>query len=279
MNNYCYRSLEQKNQTKAESTGWRQTFYYPGGGTYHGYWLNSQHHRFGVKESKKHLIYDGQWSRGKRHGYGMMRRRLEDGTMERIYMGEWYDDMKSGEGKQFYEDGVYYGWWKNNRRHGLGIKWFKNGNIFMGEWQADAYHGLGVMFYANGNRYEGNFARGLKSSEGTFYHNRTGQVQKGMWESDICKVSLMQDEYRNQAEQPTANPIPKLQIANPSDFIRDLFGKYKNQTNKPSKSLQELICLNFNRKMNSYAKLQPKYATTSEIPAFDVYFSSTCKKE
>lgn len=67
-----------------------------------------------------------------------------------------------------------------------------------------------MFFLVNGNRYEGYFARGFKSGEGTFYHVMTGQVQKGMWENDICKVSMLQDEYRNQAETPTKYPIPKV---------------------------------------------------------------------
>lgn len=147
MNHRCYRVCELKNKVKGESTGWRSTFFYPGGGNYRGYWLQSQHHRVGVKESKNNLIYDGQWCRGKRHGHGMMRRRMPDGTMERIYIGQWRDDMKCGEGKHFYANGVYYGWWQCNRRHGLGIMWFTNGNVYLGEWEADAMHGLGVMFY------------------------------------------------------------------------------------------------------------------------------------
>ncbi|KAM7342328.1 MORN repeat-containing protein 3-like [Cochliomyia hominivorax] len=278
MDNSNVRLLQFRNRSKAESNGWRQTFYYPGGGTYHGYWLNSQHHHFGVKESKNHLIYDGEWWKGKRHGFGMMRKRLKDGTMQRIYVGQWKNDLKSGEGKQFYEDAVYYGWWKDNRRHGLGIEWYKNGDIYMGEWQIDVHHGLGVMFYANGNRYEGYFARGYKNGEGTFYHEKTGQIQKGIWENDVCKVSMLQDEYRQQAEQPTPYVLPKLRLANPSEFIRNLFEKYKTQDNKPSKSLEELICLNFTRKLHHLSKLEPKYFTTSKIPLEDLDFSCTCKK-
>jgi len=67
-----------------------------------------------------------------------------------IYSGRWYDDMKCGEGKQFYSDGcVYFGKWIKNRRHGLGIQWYNDGNIYAGEWETDFRHGLGVMFYGS----------------------------------------------------------------------------------------------------------------------------------
>lgn len=71
----------------------------------------------------------------------------------------------------------------------------------------DEFH---FFIIANGNRYEGNFARGFKNGEGTFYHVQTGQIQKGMWLDDVCKVSMIQDEYRQQAERPTEYPIPKV---------------------------------------------------------------------
>lgn len=206
----CFCVCQHKNKVKAESTGWRATFYYPGGGTYCGFWRNSQNHHYGVKEDKNGLIYDGQWKDGKRHGHGTMRKCMANGRMERIYIGEWVEDKKCGEGKRFYDDGIYYGWWKDNRRHGLGMKWYNDRRFYMGEWEADVYHGIGILFYPNNNRYEGYFARGMKNGEGTFFHVHTGQVQKGMWQDDVCKASIMQDHDRNQGDQPTPYPLPRV---------------------------------------------------------------------
>ena len=59
----------------------------------------------------------------------------------------------------------------------------------------------------DGNRYEGFFENGLKEGEGLFYHNKTGQIQKGIWEKNICRTSIMQDEFRQQAPNPTEYPI------------------------------------------------------------------------
>lgn len=51
----------------------------------------------------------------------------------------------------------------------------------------------------------------MKHGEGTFYFCRTGQVQKGIWENDICKFSMIQDdEMRARAENPTSFPIPEV---------------------------------------------------------------------
>ncbi|XP_032596874.1 radial spoke head 1 homolog isoform X3 [Drosophila grimshawi] len=145
------------------STGCRATFYYPGGGSYTGYWLCNKHHGWGTKTTAERsaayyankkqpqgqLIYNGHWAQGKRQGCGsMIRKRGTD--MQTVYTGQWYDDMKCGEGKQFYPDGcVYFGCWLRNRRHGLGIQWYGDGSIYVGEWEADFKHGLGIHFYGN----------------------------------------------------------------------------------------------------------------------------------
>lgn len=206
----CFCVCQHKNKIKAESTGWRAAFYYPGGGEYRGYWLKSQNHHYGIKKDKNGLIYDGQWKNGKRHGHGTMRKCKPNGVMERIYIGEWRDDKKCGEGKRFYDDGIYYGWWKDNRREGLGMKWYNDRRFYMGEWKSDVYHGIGILFYPNNNRYEGNFARGMKNGEGTFFHIHTGQVQKGMWNDDVCKSSMILDYNRNQVDRPTPYPLPRV---------------------------------------------------------------------
>lgn len=50
----------------------------------------------------------------------------------------------------------------------------------------------------------------MKDGEGTFYHVQSGQIQRGIWENDICKVSMIQDEYRQQAKFPSEYPIPQV---------------------------------------------------------------------
>lgn len=41
-----------------------------------------------------------------------------------------------------------------------------------------------------------------------------------MWKNDICKVSMMQDEYRHQADYPTEYPIPKVNYIKVYMFVR-----------------------------------------------------------
>ncbi|XP_030386081.1 MORN repeat-containing protein 3 [Scaptodrosophila lebanonensis] len=275
------------------STGRRATFYYPGGGKYAGYWLCNQHHGWGVKTTAKRtaeyfaykkdpdgqLVYKGDWVEGKRQGIGSMFRK-RGGDFQLIYAGKWYDDMKCGEGKQFYPDGcVYFGNWLRNRRHGLGIQWYGDGGIYLGEWETGFRHGLGVMFYPNGNRYEGHFARGYKNGEGVFYHMHTGQIQKGMWENDNAKVSVMQDEQiRQEGDKPTPYPIPQNSLKYPNEIMRELFQRYKPLGEKPRRRFNDKVCLEFVHKQRHFASFEQRFNSNTGVDLYKDYgFACTCE--
>ncbi|XP_017010175.2 MORN repeat-containing protein 3 [Drosophila takahashii] len=163
------------------------------GGRYQGKWLGMQPHGYGVKQTSSGLCYEGHWQLGQRHGYGTLRRKEPDGSIQRIYVGQWQQDKRSGEGKQFYADGsVYFGQWLKGQRSGQGILWQPDGGVYVGEWLLDKMHGKGVLFTAKGNRYVGQFEGGCKSGLGVFYHGNDGQrIQRGFWSEDICRTSLM----------------------------------------------------------------------------------------
>ncbi|XP_023162370.2 MORN repeat-containing protein 3 [Drosophila hydei] len=274
------------------STGVRSTFVYPNGGTYKGYWLRNECNAWGVKTTAERtasdyaqkkqpegqLKYSGTWSKGKRQGCGsVVRKRGTD--LQAVYNGQWYDDMKCGMGKQFYTDGcVYFGYWVRNRRHGLGIQWFGDGSIYVGEWETDFRHGLGVHFYANGNRYEGHFARGFKNGEGVFYHMHTGQIQKGVWENDNAKTSVVQDEPIIRCnDAPTPYPIPPLHLKYPNEIMCDLFRRYRPMANKPRRRFNDKVSLEFVHHKRQFASFEESVATPTRL---DLYpnsgFVCTC---
>lgn len=109
-----------------------------------------------------------------------------------------------------YRNGVYFGYWRENKRNGIGIHWYNDNSFYLGEWCNDMYNGAGILRQANGNRYEGFWKDNMKHDEGTFYHNHTGQLQKGVWVNDFCKTSIMQDAFRQHVDLPTEYPIKHL---------------------------------------------------------------------
>ena len=47
--------------------------------------------------------YEGLWEQGKRHGVGTMTFTTGDGSIDRVYKGNWNEDHMSGEGKTIWK--------------------------------------------------------------------------------------------------------------------------------------------------------------------------------
>ena len=68
-----------------------------------------------------------------------------------MYVGEWRNNKKNGQGKMTYKDGsVYYGHWKDDKRHGQDCKMtWTNGTIYEGDFEEDVRHGSGKYIWPN----------------------------------------------------------------------------------------------------------------------------------
>ncbi|XP_076160139.1 uncharacterized protein LOC143143112 isoform X4 [Ptiloglossa arizonensis] len=157
-------------------------------------------------------MYEGDWLDGKRHGFGVLSKISENGTLRQRYTGDWVAGKKNGFGRSWYEDGSYYeGDFCQNKRQGYGRIWYCNGDYYEGTWFNNLYDGMGMFVKANGNRYEGQFVKGKKEGRGTFYHIITGQEQRGFWSNDTCTNGTISDLYwRQSAPRPTPYPIPRV---------------------------------------------------------------------
>lgn len=101
-----------------------------------------------------HLLYDGQWKKNKREGFGVL-----------------YD------AKEFYV--TYSGDFKNNRKHGKGTSFFPDGNIsFEGTYLNSRRHGKGIKFSKSGNREDVHYKEGVLHGPATFYENDGKTIQK-----------------------------------------------------------------------------------------------------
>jgi len=112
----------------------------------------------------------------KRHGLGTYT--YSPGTHEtyRQYRGQWREDKKHGHGVLFFRNGgVYVGQWENNQKHGLGVLLDVEGPDpeptampsyrYEGLWYEDLPHGLGVEESGH-SAYFGQFARGKRHGRG-----------------------------------------------------------------------------------------------------------------
>ena len=107
----------------------------------------------------------------------------EDG----IYEGEFKDDKREGKGVYIWKDGEKYeGEWKNDKREGKGILHYNEGDRYEGEYKNNIKEGKGIMYYKDGNRYEGEWKNNKREGKGIFYWIN-GDKYEGDFKGDITE--------------------------------------------------------------------------------------------
>ncbi|PSN33531.1 MORN repeat-containing protein 3 [Blattella germanica] len=226
-------------------TGFRRYIYNVSGDKYIGEWKINKKDGKGTTHTRTGKLYEGDWERNYRHGFGVFSEKQSNDVFRSIYVGEWWNGRKQGKGRHYYPDGSWYdGEWKSGKRCGIGESLFADGSYYYGQWKNDTFHGYGLFILksfmlvseqlfavpandihalmqkfldANGNRYEGEWQNGNKHGHGKFYHLDSGQLQEGFWINNMCLCSNMKDiYYRQSALDPTKYPIPQIKLANPS---------------------------------------------------------------
>jgi len=63
---------------------------------------------------------------------------------DRLYLGDWKDNMMHGEGTYRWGDGRWFlGEYKNDRKCGMGIYLWADGRAYHGQWENGKQHGIG----------------------------------------------------------------------------------------------------------------------------------------
>ena len=140
-------------------------------------------------------VYQGEMRQGNMHGLGVMKY-AHNPSMHSVKKGGCTDVKGSGavgvtvgtSGKQMApgeacglgdvlhghgqgqgvasEKDVYDGDWRDNRRHGRGIRRWPNGEEYSGEWVDGERHGKGTLKYANGSVLCGEWVHGCRRGTG-----------------------------------------------------------------------------------------------------------------
>ncbi len=78
---------------------------------------------------------------------------------------------------------VYYGDWKNNKKHGFGSALTKT-FLLSGEWIDNQFGNEGLMYFLDsGNIYIGEFKNNIINGKG-IYILANGQTQEGIWKNE-----------------------------------------------------------------------------------------------
>lgn len=149
-------------------------------------------------EESPFVIYEGGFSDGERHGYGIVV--SKDNSR---YDGNWVNGSIDGDGKLYLANGFryegtfhkndlaygtmylpngdrYVGSLENFLPNGRGVCYFTNGNKYVGEWDNGIKEGTGTYWWVDGKRYEGHFSRDKQNGEGTLILNN-GDIWAGTW--------------------------------------------------------------------------------------------------
>lgn len=65
-----------------------------------------------------------------------------------------------------FENGIYEGYVKDNKRHGEGLYVWSDGSRYQGQWHEDLKHGTGKFIWPTGDVYEGEYCRDKRHGPG-----------------------------------------------------------------------------------------------------------------
>ena len=107
-----------------------------------------------------------------------------------VYVGEWKDGSRHGQGTYTWTDGrKYVGESKDNKWNGQGTMTWPDGQKYVGEWADAKQSGHGKFVFGTdngvnaGDVYAGQFKNGLFHGNGLYTFN-DGRVMHGVWKED-----------------------------------------------------------------------------------------------
>ncbi|MBE8167562.1 MAG: hypothetical protein HAW66_04265 [Shewanella sp.] len=120
-----------------------------------GIWQQNKLHE-GHKHHSNGTCYKGVWENGKQQGIGIQYLCHDDKPAANTqYYGNLLNGKPNGFGIMCYRDAsIYVGDWQNAQRHGQGVI-FSVKRFYMGQWLNDKRHGFGIHSCYEGEKYDG----------------------------------------------------------------------------------------------------------------------------
>jgi hypothetical protein len=186
--NFDGRVFEGPNVDNHFDINFLQDFYrvkFPNGSIYEGAYSDEEFHGHGMMTYVDGSVYEGEWHRGMRYGYGHFRAAAPHSYS---YEGWFSADKKHGEGVICFKDGsTYIGEYSFDHMTGKGIYITSIRDVYRGEMKDGLYHGYGEILYSNGSRYVGKFINGKRCGKGVmtekngseFYGHFVDDVKNG----------------------------------------------------------------------------------------------------
>jgi hypothetical protein len=136
-------------------------------------------------------------------------RRTETDAKGNLYVGEFKDGMRHGQGAGTFVDGTTYtGEFKFDAITGKGVQTFPNGDKYIGEFKDGLRHGNGTFVFANGGKFVGQYQRQQHHKRKNFqYTCRVAGAR--ILTGDLCRKGVDREcrTSRRSVLAPTARPL------------------------------------------------------------------------
>lgn len=138
--------------------------FYADGEFFAGELKGGQRTGFGVYRNPDEKIYIGEWYNGIMSGQGMCIRWSPD--FVHFYVGEFKNNLYDGEGCSLCRtrgewDFLYSGFWKGGKKSGEGILNLNEGKVYVGKFSEDQRNGVGETIGSDGSRNVMNWKMGI----------------------------------------------------------------------------------------------------------------------
>ena len=172
-----------KGQFKLDNKHGLGAMYFDDKGIYEGFWDKDKPNNFGLFRALDKSNFAGEWLENQRNGFGVYENK------EGIFIGYWINNKLNGNAIIFFSNSSYEGEMINNVRHGFGR--FENENIiYEGYFVEGKFEGHGKLFQKKIHiNYVGSFKENYPHGQGAL-ESHTGLKLKGNFKyGSVCGVS------------------------------------------------------------------------------------------
>lgn len=149
---------------------------------------------------------------------------------DRLYLGDWKDNMMHGEGSYKWGDGrMFMGQYVDDKKSGQGIYLWADGRAYNGQWQGGKQHGIGFYIVIDNTQSDN-----LKIKKGKWLNGKRQE-----WREDVADGDIAEQKRHYQKIKDRVQNIEK-DIQTIEETMRQLVVQQLGDKNNYDSSLQDL---------------------------------------
>jgi len=149
------------------------------GEKYEGYFENDAFQPYGRYINERGELFEGVFENGKLNGEAKLIK------SDKTYTGSFFYGMRNGNGVETSETEHFEGTFKNDKKDGHGVLFFKKtNNKYDGDFKDGKMTGNCVFSWANNDRYVGNIVNGVFDGRGKYYWS-DGMEYEGNYDKGV----------------------------------------------------------------------------------------------